>query len=57
MTVTLTQWLMNDRPTSRRQAVLGNFYRGLRAIIANPAALTGLIIIAVIVAASSPGKR
>jgi peptide/nickel transport system permease protein len=49
MTVTLTQWLMNDRPTSRRQAVLGNFYRGFRAIIANPAALTGLIIITVLV--------
>lgn len=56
MTVTLTQWLMNDRPTSRRQAVLGNFYRGFRAIIANPAALTGLIIITtlVLVAALAP---
>ncbi len=49
MTVTLTQWLMDDRPTSRRQAVLGNLYRGTRAIIANPAALTGLVIIAVLI--------
>lgn len=49
MSATLTQWLMDDRPTSRRQAVLGNLYRGMRAIIANPAALTGLVIIVLLV--------
>ncbi len=49
MTVTLTQWLMDDRPTSRRQAVLGNIYRGIRAIVANPAALAGLVIITLLV--------
>ncbi len=49
MSVSLTQWLMDDRPTSRRQAVLGNLYRGLRAIIANPAALTGLVIVSLLI--------
>jgi peptide/nickel transport system permease protein len=48
MTVPLTQWLMDDRPTSRRQAVLGNLYRGTRAIIGNPAALIGLVIVALL---------
>jgi peptide/nickel transport system permease protein len=41
----LTKWLLDDAPRSRRQAAFGNFYRGLRAIIVNPAALAGLIII------------
>lgn len=50
MTVSMVQWLMDDRPASRRQAVLGNLYRGMRAIIANPAALAGLIIILLLVA-------
>lgn len=45
----LTQWLMDDRPASRRQAVLGNVYRGFRAIIGNPAALVGLIIITLLI--------
>lgn len=49
MNQSLTQWLMDDAPQSRRQALLGNFYRGFRAIIANPAALAGLIIIALLV--------
>ena len=42
---TLTQWLMTDAPASRRQAVLGNFYRGFRSVLANPAALAGLFIV------------
>ena len=46
---TLTQWLMDDRPTSRRQAVMGNVYRGFRAIIGNPAALAGLVIILLLI--------
>jgi peptide/nickel transport system permease protein len=45
MSGNLTKWLLDDAPRSRRQAAFGNFYRGLRAIIANPAALAGLIII------------
>ena len=44
-----TRWLMSDAPATRRQAVLGNFYRGLRAIIANPAALAGLFIIILLI--------
>lgn len=48
-TQTLTQWLMDDRPTSRKQALMGNVYRGFRAIIGNPAALVGLIIIVLLV--------
>jgi peptide/nickel transport system permease protein len=46
---TLTQWLMSEAPASRRQAVLGNAWRGLLSIVSNPAALAGLIIIAVLV--------
>lgn len=49
MTVSLVQWLMDDRPASRRQAVAGNIYRAARAIIANPAALAGLLIIVLLV--------
>jgi peptide/nickel transport system permease protein len=55
-TVTLHQWLLSDAPASPRQAVLGNIYRGLRSVIKNPAALTGLIIILLLVfiAAAAP---
>jgi peptide/nickel transport system permease protein len=45
----LSQWLMSDAPATRRQAVLGNIYRGVRAILANPAALAGLIIVTLLV--------
>ena len=50
------QWLQSDAPASRRQAVAGNIYRRILAIIANPAALVGLVIIAglVIVAIFAP---
>lgn len=41
----LQQWLASDEPTSRRQAMLGNFYRGVVALCSNPAALTGLLIV------------
>jgi peptide/nickel transport system permease protein len=55
-TSSLGQWLMSDAPTSRRQAVLGSLWRGLRAIIGNPAALAGLIIVVLLllVAAFAP---
>ena len=36
MTPTLSQWLMSDAPTSRRQAILGNAWRGFRAVLGNP---------------------
>ena len=49
MTTALSVWLMSDAPASRRQAVLGSGYRGLRSIIANPTALVGLVIVAVLV--------
>ena len=49
MSESLTQWLMSDAPGSRRQAVLGNVYRGFLAFISNPAALAGLFIVAVLI--------
>jgi peptide/nickel transport system permease protein len=47
--MTFRQWLRSDAPSSRRQAFLGNLYRSLLAVVGNPAALTGLIIVAVLV--------
>ena len=41
----LSHWLLTDAPHSRRQAALGNAYRAFLAVISNPAALTGLIIV------------
>ncbi len=49
MSDNLGQWLMSEAPTSRRQAILGSSYRGVRSIVGNPTALLGLIIIAVLV--------
>lgn len=49
MNESLTQWLMSDAPASRRQAVLGNVYRGFVAFVSNPAALAGLFIVAVLI--------
>jgi peptide/nickel transport system permease protein len=49
MSENLTQWLMSDAPASRRQAVLGNAYRGFLAFVSNPAALAGLFIVAVLI--------
>ena len=49
MSDSVGQWLMSDAPTSRRQAILGNVYRGVRSIIRNPTALVGLVIVAVLV--------
>ena len=49
MTDTLATWLITDAPASRRQAVLGNLYRGAVAILRNPTALVGLIIVALLV--------
>ena len=52
----LREWLESDAPTSRRQAVIGNTWRSLVTFLKNPAALAGLIIIAVLifVAAAAP---
>jgi peptide/nickel transport system permease protein len=49
MQLSLRQWLASDAPASRRQAVIGNLYRGVAALCANPAALTGLVIVAALI--------
>jgi len=46
---TLGHWLMTEAPASRRQAILGNTYRSLRAIVSNPTALIGLLIVVALV--------
>jgi len=53
---TVGQWLMSETPTSRRQAMFGNVYRGLRSIVRNPTAFVGLVIVAglVLMAAFAP---
>lgn len=43
------QWLASDAPASRRQAVAGNLWRGFVSIVANPAALAGLVIIILLI--------
>ncbi|MEQ1900205.1 MAG: nickel transporter permease [Devosia sp.] len=40
---------MSEAPASRRQAVLGNLYRAIRSIVANPTALVGLVIVTLLV--------
>jgi peptide/nickel transport system permease protein len=40
---------MSEAPTSRRQAIFGNVYRGIRSIVRNPTAFVGLVIVAVLV--------
>ncbi len=52
MTTVLGQWLMSEAPTSRRQAIFGNTYRGLRSIVGNPTALIGLVIVGVLILAA-----
>ena len=47
--VTLGAWLLSDSPASRRQAVLGNAYRGVLALLRNPSAVVGLLIVAALV--------
>jgi peptide/nickel transport system permease protein len=43
------QWLLSEAPASPRQALVGNVYRGCRAVVSNPAALAGLVIIALLI--------
>src|SRR3569833_2464356 len=52
MTSSTIAWLSTDAPTSRRQAVLGNIYRGVTSILRNPTALVGLIIVALLLGAA-----
>lgn len=49
MQPSLRQWLASDAPASRHQAVLGNIYRGVAALCANPAALAGLVIVGALI--------
>lgn len=49
MQPSIRQWLASDAPGSRRQAVLGNFYRGAALLCANPTALAGLVIVGVLI--------
>ncbi|WP_127754452.1 nickel transporter permease [Devosia sp. 1566] len=49
MSDTIGQWLASDAPQSRRQAIFGSAYRSFRAVVANPTALIGLVIVTVLV--------
>jgi peptide/nickel transport system permease protein len=49
MTQSLVQWLQDEAPRSRKQAALGNLYRAVRAVLTNPAALAGLIIVTLLI--------
>jgi peptide/nickel transport system permease protein len=51
VTDTLGDWLMSEAPASRRQAILGRLYRGLRSILANPTAVAGLVIVVLLILA------
>ncbi|MBK5570335.1 ABC transporter permease, partial [Ensifer sp. SSB1] len=46
---TLRDWLIDDSPTSPMQARLGRFYRIFGALMRNPLAVVGAIIIAALV--------
>jgi len=45
----MSQWLLSEAPLSRRQAVAGRFYRGVLAILTNPTAVIGLVIVLLLV--------
>jgi peptide/nickel transport system permease protein len=49
-------WLTDDAPSSRRQALSGNIYRTLRAIGGNSAAVSGLIIVALLILVAAFAK-
>jgi peptide/nickel transport system permease protein len=52
----LTQWLLSDRPQSRRQASLGRIYTGWRSFARNRLAVVGLciVLLLVLIAALAP---
>jgi peptide/nickel transport system permease protein len=49
MKPTLSHWLLDESPRSRRQAVLGSLYRGGLALVSNLPALAGLLIVTLLV--------
>lgn len=55
MSTTLAQWLTTDRPTSRAQARCVRFTLSFRALVANPLALVGLLIVLALVAIALVG--
>ncbi len=48
-TISWKNWLTDDAPSSRRQALSGNIYRTIRAIGSNSAAVMGLVIVALLI--------
>jgi peptide/nickel transport system permease protein len=52
----LTQWLLSDRPQSRRQASMGRIYTGWRNFARNRLAVVGLctVLLLVVIAALAP---
>ncbi|MDP2008460.1 MAG: ABC transporter permease [Rubrivivax sp.] len=53
---TLTQWLLSDRPQSRKQAALGRAYAGWRSFARNRLAMVGLaIVLALVLVAALAG--
>ena len=49
ISTTWRAWLASDAPASRRQAVAGNLWHGLIALVSNPAAMAGLMIVATLI--------
>ena len=47
---TLRDWLLSDRPRSRRQAAFGRAYQGWRSFARNRLALAGLVIVLLLIA-------
>ncbi len=49
---TTRNWLLDESPTSKLQASLGNSYRMARALMRNPLAVVGAVILLVLVLAA-----
>ncbi len=49
MTTTWRAWLLSETPSSRAQAYCGYGYRAFQTLVANPAALVGLLIVAALI--------
>lgn len=49
---TMTNWLLDDSPSSRLQASLGHSYRVTRMLMRNPLAVVGALILLVLILAA-----
>jgi peptide/nickel transport system permease protein len=49
MAATTREWLLDDTPASRLQARLGRFYRSYLALLSNPLAVAGAIIVLLLI--------